>query len=487
MEEDSFAPASSEVASSVLFVMSLPGRVSSPRRNGALVVNSALALLAGFGGLLLLMAFAGFDGIQALEQIQTSNDAIREDFLLRTRVLERIRADVYVSGTYVRDYLLERESGKAEGHRDSLLETRKDMDSALEQYRALLNAQEAQPFRILTEELAAYWSVLEPAFRWTPEQRRRDGYTFLRDEVFPRRQSMLGIADKIGAINESQLNAGKLKVENIFLQSRRRLTITIGLTIGLGLLLAAFSMRKILGLEAETAERYQEISDAREELKLLSARLVAAQEDERRSISRELHDEVGQSLTGVLVEMANLSTLIRTRDTESMAAKAGEIKKLIEDSIRVVRNMALLLRPSMLDDLGLVPALQWQAREVSKHSGVWVRVAADQVSEELPEEHKTCIYRIVQEALHNIVQHADAHDVKITVRQEQDRLLLSIQDDGRGFPAQQVKGMGLLGIEERVSYLGGSFAVDSGSGRGTLLSVMLPLAQPVVENARETA
>jgi signal transduction histidine kinase len=170
-----------------------------------------------------------------------------------------------------------------------------------------------------------------------------------------------------------------------------------------------------------------------------------------------------------------------------MAAKAGEIKKLIEDSIRVVRNMALLLRPSMLDDLGLVPALQWQAREVSKHSGVWVRVAADQVSEELPEEHKTCIYRIVQEALHNIVKHADAHDVKVTVRQEPNRLLLSIQDDGRGFPAQQVKGMGLLGIEERVSYLGGSFAVDSEPGRGTLLSVMLPLAQPAVGNARETA
>jgi signal transduction histidine kinase len=116
-----------------------------------------------------------------------------------------------------------------------------------------------------------------------------------------------------------------------------------------------------------------------------------------------------------------------------------------------------------------------------------VKVAAEQVSEELPEEHKTCIYRIVQEALHNIVKHADAHDVKITVRQERDRLLLSIQDDGRGFPAQQVKGMGLLGIEERVSYLGGRFAVDSEPGRGALLSVMLPLAQPAVEHARETA
>jgi signal transduction histidine kinase len=290
--------------------------------------------------------------------------------------------------------------------------------------------------------------------------------------------SMLAIADQIGTINESQLNAGRLKVEATFQQSRRRLAITIGLTIGLGLVLAAFSMRKILGLETETAVRYREISDARAELKLLSARLVEAQEDERRSISRELHDEVGQALTGVLVEMANLSTLIRGKDMDRVAAKADEIKKLIENSISVVRNMALLLRPSMLDDLGLVPALQWQAREVSKRSGVWVKVEAEQVSEELPEEHKTCIYRIVQEALHNIVQHAEARNVKVTVRQEPDRLLLTVEDDGKGFQPKQERGMGLLGIEERVSYLGGRFVVDSGPGRGTALNISLPLALP---------
>src|ERR1019366_2988225 len=114
--------------------------------------------------------------------------------------LERIRADVYVSGTYVRDYLLEPESGKAEGHRYSLRETRNDMDAALREYQALLNGQEAEPFQVLTRELAAYWTVLEPVFRWTTGQRQRDGYAFLRDEVFPRRMSMLGIADQIGAI-----------------------------------------------------------------------------------------------------------------------------------------------------------------------------------------------------------------------------------------------------------------------------------------------
>ena len=181
-------------------------------------VNSRVILTAGFGGLLLLMTFSAIDGMQALQQIQTSNDTIREQFLQRTRVLERIRSDVYVSGTYVRDYLLEPESGKAEGHRYSLLEARRDMDSALAEYRTLIDDRAAGPFQGLIRQLADSWSVLEPVFEWSPEHRRRAGYVFLRDEVFPRRQSMLAIANQIGALNEAQLNAGRVKVEETFRQ-----------------------------------------------------------------------------------------------------------------------------------------------------------------------------------------------------------------------------------------------------------------------------
>lgn len=447
--------------------------------------------MAGFGGLLLMMAFAEFDGIAALRQIQDSTDNMREDFIRRTHLLERIRDDVYVSGTYVRDYLLEPETGKAEGHRDSLLETRRDMDAALAQYTALLTPQEAHPFEVLTTALHNYWSILEPVFQWSAAERQRHGFLFLRDEVSPRRTAMIGIADQIRAIDESQTTAGRARVRQTFAEYEQRLSITIGLTIGLGLLLAAFSMRKILSLEAETTGHFHEISLARSELKQLSARLVEAQENERRSISRELHDEIGQSLTGVLVEMANLSTLIRNGERDALAEKAVEIKRLVENSISVVRNMALLLRPSMLDDLGLAPALQWQAREVFKRSGIPVKLTAEDVSEDLPEELKTCLYRVVQEALHNAVQHSGARNVHVTVQQQNGRVLLAIQDDGKGFDPRTHKGMGLLGIGERVSHLGGSFGVASEPGHGATLRVSLPVpaqAQPALpQNAQEVS
>src|SRR5580765_5361390 len=141
-------------------------------------IGSRLVLVAGFGGLLVLAGFAGIDGIQALSQIREANDRIRESFLLRTRLLERIRGDVYVSGTYVRDYLLEPEAGKAEGHRYSLRESRKDTDVGLAAYRALLTGREQAPFDGLVRELDDYWRVLEPVFQWTPQLRQRSGYIF---------------------------------------------------------------------------------------------------------------------------------------------------------------------------------------------------------------------------------------------------------------------------------------------------------------------
>jgi signal transduction histidine kinase len=135
----------------------------------------------------------------------------------------------------------------------------------------------------------------------------------------------------------------------------------------------------------------------------------------------------------------------------------------------------------MLDDLGLVPALQWQAREVSKRTGMAVTVDAESVADDLPEDVKTCIYRVVQEALHNCARHALARSVRIEVVQKSDLIRLHVLDDGQGFDSTHTRGLGLLGIEERVTRLGGRFLLQSEPGQGARLRIEIPLAPRAVE------
>jgi signal transduction histidine kinase len=154
-------------------------------------------------------------------------------------------------------------------------------------------------------------------------------------------------------------------------------------------------------------------------------------------------------------------------------AHLDSIRGVAENGMNEIRNMALLLRPSMLDDFGLLPALEWQAREIGKRTGLRIQVASE-LSGELPEEHKTCVYRVVQEALNNCARHAQASAVEVSVCSEAGQILVTVQDDGSGFDPQRVRGLGLLGMEERARHLGGTFHIDSKPGRGTLLSVTLP-------------
>ncbi|MGD1090749.1 MAG: sensor histidine kinase [Bryobacteraceae bacterium] len=438
--------------------------------------NSRLALLIGFGGLLLIMALAGIDALRVLKQFRHSDDQIRRRYLSQNHVLNDIRSDVYVSGTYVRDYLLEPDPERAELYRTSLENVRKHMESALDLYGRQATPAEVQHYLALRAELMDYWGILAPIFQWDPAERRHSGYTFLRDEVFPRRQNMLAIADRIAALNDQQLTAGNDQVVSLLLRFQTRLLLTLVAALVLGLGMAFFSTRSILRLENQARLRYEEVADARGQLKDLSARLVQAQETERRALSRELHDEVGQSLSAVLVELRNLSAGLGIRSPEQSRGHVETVKGLVESTVRVVRNMALLLRPSMLDDLGLIPALKWQARESAKRTSMDVSVAAELDADDLPDEYKTCIYRVVQEALHNCARHSNATTVRIRVEQKPGRLMLTIQDDGQGFEVGQMKGLGLLGIQERVARLGGTSSVHSEPGGGTILSLELPFA-----------
>jgi signal transduction histidine kinase len=449
-------------------------------------INSRTILLIGFGGLLMLMAYTGFDAVRNLARIRSSNDSIQREFLARNKVLDRIRSDIYLSGTYLRDYLLEPNGALAEKHRASLEHTRLEMDDLLARYTTLIRNDELPPVATLERELASYWRAADPAMHWNAEERRDRGYSFLRDEVLPRRVNMLALADRVDAVNEEQLTEGGMRVSSLFAGFRERLAVTIGVTFGLGFLLAAFSFYRVLRLERQAAERYEELARAQEELKELSSRIVETQENERRALSRELHDEVGQTLSALMVGLSNLNATLPSPPSGELKNNLDMIRGLAATSVSVVRNISLALRPSMLDDLGLLPALQWQAREVSRQTGMRVAVAVEETLDELPEANKTCVYRVVQEALRNCARHSNAQNVRITVGRDTGWLKLSIQDDGRGFRVTTEKGLGLLGMQERVASLGGDFQVTSEPGGGAMIVVNLPLLyEPPAERSAD--
>ena len=246
------------------------------------------------------------------------------------------------------------------------------------------------------------------------------------------------------------------------------------LTLLAGVLLSLVAGYYILRLEQAGGERYLALANSRQELAQLSRRLVDVQEAERRAMSRELHDEVGQQLGALLLDVAHLSKLISPEDKIAQD-QVGRIRTAADTAMKAIRDIALLLRPPMLDDLGLVPALEWQARETSRRSDIQVEVHAEELRSDPPDEVKVCIYRVVQEALQNAASHARAKNAKVVVRAEAGSVVVDISDDGEGFQPDRTRGMGILGMEERVRQLGGVFFLRSAPGKGTVVHVELPL------------
>src|SRR5438093_4372145 len=224
-----------------------------------LILSTRVALVVGFGGLLVIIALAGIDTLRVLRQIRANGDQIRQEFLFRNHVLNDIRSNLYLSGTYVRDYLLEPDFDHAESYRATLEKVRTDMDAALESYGSRLSPEESKHYDALKAELARYWEVLGPVLQLNNEERQRKGYVFLRDEVFPRRMAMLDIANRIDSINEQQLSAGTERDAGLLSSFQNRLTLTLFVTVVLGMGMAAFSMRKILKLESHAHSQYEEV------------------------------------------------------------------------------------------------------------------------------------------------------------------------------------------------------------------------------------
>jgi signal transduction histidine kinase len=233
----------------------------------------------------------------------------------------------------------------------------------------------------------------------------------------------------------------------------------------------------------QNAQLFENVQSAATRLEMLSRRLLDIQETERRYIARELHDEIGQTLTAARL---NLQALGRLKNRDAFERKLSEGLKILKLALNQVRNMSMDLHPSVLDDLGLVPALRWYADRETRLGNFKVRVQAEDLDQRLDSQLELVCFRLVQEALTNAMRHAHATQVDIEMSFEGENLILFIQDNGRGFDvpkalakAEKGHSLGLLGMRERVSLANGKFEIQSEINSGTRVCATLPFRKPV--------
>ena len=455
----------------------------------------------GLGGLLLLVVVSVLAASSRAQEIYTQLDQLntyQRDVETRLRTL---RSDVQSSGIFIRDYLLDPERENAPIYRETLAKFRQDNVATVDDLRALVSGRGIdERISSLEAKLDDYWQAFDPLFDWTLVEKISQSASFLRREVLPRREAVLAIASEIEELNNANHAIQRAEVTRRHAQFRIELFRLVWGSLALGLVVALTAVIRLRVLERRSENERAVAEEAEQLMRQLSQQLVAAQEEERKNLSRELHDHVGQMLTALRMEIGRIDRLRLSGDRgrsdpsleasprSGIAGAVAECRRLVDDMVRTVRDLALGLRPSMLDDFGLQPALEWHVRDFGRRFGIPVELSVDGDLDLLPEQHRTCVYRSVQEALTNCVRHARASRIDVSVVRKGDGLTVTVADDGVGFdPAQRAGGLGLRGIEERVRDLHGILTIRSAAGAGTTLTMTVPLPTESMEVVRARA
>ena len=431
-----------------------------------------LVAALGLGSLVALIALSLLASSRKAQNIYVQLDQLNAHHQRVEANLRRLRSDVNLSGIYVRDYLLDVARERAPEYREQLTEYRVGNIATLDNLEMLIGPDD----RIsgLRARLDDYWQTFDPLFDWSPTEKVLKSANFLRREVVPRRDGVLAIALEIEELNNANLAAQRAEVARRQEAFRSDLHWLLGQTVLLGLAVALIVVIRLRVLERRSEE-------AEAQMRELSQQIVNMQEEERKNLSRELHDHVAQVLTGLRMGLGRVE---RLSGDARVSTAVAECKALVDDMFRTVRDLALGLRPSMLDDFGLQAALEWHVRDFTRRCAIDVELRMDGDFDALPDKHRTCVYRVVQEAMTNCARHADAHTIEITVTAGEGQLRVLVTDDGIGLdPARRGHGLGLRGIDERVKELQGHMTISQLPGKGTTLTVQLPVPQLPTEAA----
>lgn len=368
--------------------------------------------------------------------------------------------------------------------RDSLLAESEEQDATTRELAAEVNDALGAPLHPpasapadLRQRLSAieaarqdYLNRAQVVVAWTPQERRTFARRYLAKELVPARTrfstAVRDIPSVVKALREAR---NKTATDSLATVQYLVVQVLAGAAV-LSLAVAILAVWRFRQYEGERDAQLKRLMAAEEGLRALSQRLVETQEQERKSLSRELHDEVGQVLTALRVQLGQAASVAPNEHV-------SQASRLAERSLQTVRQMARGLRPAMLDDLGLGPALKWLARDFANNVDLEIDVELEGEFVGLDEPRRTCVYRVVQEALTNCAKHAQASKVRIVLHESPNELVLTVQDNGKGASPDKNDGIGLLGMRERIEEFGGEFSIVTAPGAGMLVRANLPTAR----------
>jgi len=340
---------------------------------------------------------------------------------------------------------------------------------------AVSSQDEREHWARLQTELGDYWASRDVAFTDNAKT-PNEAAALLRNRVVPKRETVLLILDQLGALQDVANARHQQELDLLYRQVRTRL-LTMGAgTLVVALLVAVMASLHVNRLQREIERQRRIEQDNREDLERLSARLVDVQEEERRTLARELHDEVGQALTAAKMD---IGIALRAELEPRVRSALEEARDLSDQTLRSVRDMSQLLHPSALDDFGLPATLTAYLRNFSHRTGIRAHLA-ETMETRLAPDIEVCVYRIVQEALSNVARHSGATACTVSLNSGGGMLRLIIEDNGRGVGPisdrlTSGRGLGLIGMRERAQTLRGTFSIRERDGGGTILAVTLPL------------
>jgi len=433
-------------------------------------VRKPVVLTVAFAALLLIIGASFLAIWRNATTAQARVAALHSAHLEAGSALASLRANVYLTGILTRDYLLDPDSSRANQYADQFLKIRHNTE---DNFRILeRNAQSGEEKTALERLQGQVDTHLDPTriiLGWAPEEKDTRRGAFLQERL-RRREEIVALAGQVEQLMTRNFSNERERITTADQDFRSSLAWTTGIALLLGLGIAGWTLVRMMALESHSRT-------AESELRRLSAQVRSAQEQERKYLSRELHDEVGQMLTGLRMELSGMGRLSGDADSE-LSSRVAHAKGIVEQTLGIVRNIAMLLRPSMLDDLGLTPALAWLMKGISRSSGMEIELnTEDPALNLLPDTHRTCLYRVAQEGVTNISKHAGAHKVEVSLKLLGGWVVGAITDDGCGFDTHVTKreGLGLPGMEERLRELGGHLRVISTLGQGTRLEFRLPV------------